>query len=516
MSRRNQPLNSAGIIGGGIGGIATATLLAKAGLHVEVFEKQPSLGGRAGLLEADGFRFDTGPSWFLMPEIFEHYFELVGTSLDKELELERLSPGYKVFFENAEPITVQGDLDKDAATFEAIEPGAGDRLRTYVGRAEQAYTAATKSFLYTNFDSPRSLLNRTSLTAGPRMLRMALTDIDSYVSNLFKDRRLKQILEYPMVFLGSSPYEAPALYQLMSFLDFKQGVYYPQGGMYRLIERMHALAEQSGVVFHTGTDVTAIVTQDGHATGIRLADGAVRGFDVIVSNADLHHTETQLLPEEARSYPQQYWDKRQPGPSALLMYLGVKGKLPELEHHNLLFTDDWKTNFGSIFDDKRWPEPASIYLCKPSASDKTVAPDGHENLFILVPMQADETVTQTDLEVHADRYLAQIEAMTGINDLRQRIVYRSFRGPSDFADRYNAWHGTALGLSHRLTQSAFLRPGNKSKRLDNLYYAGGNTVPGIGLPMCLISAELVYKRLAGDKNSSASRHINRLDGAGDD
>lgn len=501
------------IIGAGIGGIATANILAKAGYSVDVFEKNDQPGGRAGLLEKDGFRFDTGPSWYLMPEVFEHYFFLFDRRVEDELELTRLSPAYKVFFEHEPPITIRSDIDQDAATFESIESGAGNKLRDYVEKGDKTYRLALKHFLYSNFTSPRDFMRRDLVRQGTTMARLALRPIDSYVSTFVQDRRLKQILEYPAVFLGSSPFEAPALYSLMSALDFKEGVFYPQGGIYRVIERLMAIGNELGVTYHFNSPAKRIVTSQGKATAIELDDGTIKKADIVIANADLHFTETMLLDPADQSYSQSYWSKKQAGPSALLAYLGVKGTLPELEHHNLYFADAWEENFEAIFATKTIPSPASLYICKPSASDATVAPKGKENVFVLVPLPAGITMDQKELEQYGNAYLEQIERATDIKDFRRRIVSKTFFGPDEFATKFHAWQSTALGPSHILRQSAFFRTPNKSRRLDNLYYVGGSTTPGIGLPMCLIGAELVYKRIINDRRSGPIERIHSQDPA---
>ncbi len=499
------------IIGAGIGGLATANLLAKAGYSVSVYEKNAAPGGRAGLLERDGFRFDTGPSWYLMPDVFKHYFELLDRDVSAELDLVRLSPAYKVFFESQPPLTITSNIDTDAATFESIEAGAGAQLRKYVADGDIVYQLSLRHFLYSNFTSLFDFLKRDILARSLSLLHRAVTPIDRYVSGFVHDQRLKQILEYPMVFLGTSPFAAPAIYSLMSALDFREGVFYPRGGMFTIIERLVSIGESLGVTYHFNAPVNHIKTQDGIAVGIQLSDGQEVVADIVISNADLHFTETKLLDTSDQSYPQAYWQKKQAGPSALLMYLGVKGTLPTMEHHNLLFVDSWEQNFKDIYIDKRNPSPASIYVCKPSASDDTVAPDGHENVFILVPLPPDATVDDTDIESLADQYIAQFSQMTGINDFAERIVSRELFGPNDFRTKFHAWQATALGPSHILKQSALFRTSNKSKKVKNLYYVGGSTTPGIGLPMCLIGAELIYKRLAGDSRGGPVAKIERIE-----
>lgn len=498
------------VIGAGIGGLATANILAKAGYSVDVYEKNGQPGGRAGMMEVKGFRFDTGPSWYLMPDVFDQYFSLFDTSSDEQLDLVRLSPAYKVFFEDGEPITITSDPDKDAATFEAIEKGAGQKLKEYVEKGDEIYRLSQKHFLYTNFISIKDFAKTDIVRRGRLMSRLALMPIDRYVRKFVKDQRLQQILEYPMVFLGTSPFNAPALYSLMSALDFREGVFYPQGGIYTIIEKLVAIGKELGVNYHFNSPIDKILSQDGLAIGVRLADGKEFSANIVLSNADLHFTETKLLSEKDRTYPSSYWDTKEPGPSALLMYLGVRGEIPEMEHHNLFFVKDWEDNFTSIFSTKKFPIPASIYVCKPSATDSSVAPKGYENLFVLVPLPPGINTSEESLADIADTYLAQIEKHFGIPDLKKRIAVKRLFGPHDFENKFNAWQGTALGPSHILRQSAIFRSKNHSKKLKNLYYVGGFTTPGIGLPMCLIGAEMVYKRIIGDKSGGPLKDIKRV------
>ena len=486
------------IIGAGIGGLTTAALLARDGYAVEIYESADQVGGRAGSFEADGFTFDTGPSWYLMPRVFERTFELLGTTVDAELDLVKLHPAYKVFYEHADPITITGNEKKDTATFEAIEPGAGKALTKYINEGNEIYELSLKYFLYTNFSRPYELLKREVLQHGPRMLRLAFTPLHKHVAKYVNDKRLQQILEYPMVFLGSSPFSAPAIYSLMSALDFREGVFYPKGGLYTIIRSIERLATESGVTIHLNSPVSDIHYHDNVATGVTLGDGTKVTADFVVSNADIHHTETTMLPPAMQSYPESYWKKSEPGVSAMLMYLGVEGKLPTLEHHNLLFVDDWQKNFEDIYENKKMPSPASMYVCKPSQSDN-VAPAKHENVFVLVPLPSGVVPSDDEMNELADRYLEQLATMTGVPDLADRIVFKRLFGPNDFLTRYHSYQASALGSSHLLRQSAVFRTPNRSKKLRNLFYVGGNTVPGVGLPMCLIGAELVYERITGNK-----------------
>lgn len=492
MSRDNS--KKVVIIGAGIGGLATANLLAQSGYEVHVYEKNKQLGGRAGQFTKKGFTFDTGPSWYLMAEVFERYYNLLGTSTKKELDLIKLKPAYKIYSGN-EALTIFGDRKRDMKTFDKLEPGAGQKLIQYVDRSREIYQLALRHFLYTNFDSTRQLLHKDVVKNLGSMVVLATTPLHRYVKKYIQHPRLQQILEYPTVFLGSSPYSAPALYSLMSALDFDEGVYYPKGTMYAVVESLVKIGKKAGVYYHVNAGVKRIITKEGSAKGILLESGEKIEADIVISNADLHFTETKLLKPSEQTYPKAYWDKREPSPSALLVYLGIKGRVPEFEHHTLLFTENWKENFHNIFAKKAIPNPASLYISKTSQSDAT-APKGDENIFVLVPLPAGKTISPTALEKLADTYLEQIHQTTGV-DLKGRTITRTLFGPGNFSSKYNAWQSTMLGPSHRLTQSAFFRTPNKSKKVANLYYVGASTVPGIGVPMCLISAELVHKRIVG-------------------
>ncbi len=489
------------VIGGGIGGLAVALLLAKQGNKVSLYEQLDSLGGRARQFTVKGYTFDMGPSWYLMPKVYEHFFDLIDVNIYNELELKKLIPAYRVFFEKQRPITLLGDLTADMRSFEKVEAGAGMALERYIEQAKRTYRLALKSFLYTNYDSATNLLNSGALTRTPKLAAATVGNLDKYISGFVKDQRLKQILGYPSVFLGTSPFDAPALYHMMSAMDLYEGVYYPIGGMHSVIDVMIRQARKLGITLYTDTPVKRIIVKAGHAEGIELASGKVIPADLVISNADLHHTETTLLEPEYQSYPDSYWQKRTPGPSALLIYLGIEGKLHQLAHHNLFFVDDWRKNFDDIFDQKTWPTPASMYISRPSATDKTIAPSGHEVISILVPLPAKSMTIQEQVEL-TSHYLQQFKRIIKEPDFDKRIKYQHAYAPNDFARDYHAWQNSALGLSHTLRQSAAFRPRTKSKKVDNLYYVGANTMPGIGLPMCLISAELILKRLMNDKSGS--------------
>lgn len=546
---------SAVVIGAGVAGLATATLLSLEGYDVTVIDRLSQPGGRAGSYttqDTPGFRWDSGPSWYLMPEAFDHFYRLCGTTTEEQLDLVDLQPAYRVITgPSADEQDAEGVVGTEGAgdagnaldrvlditpetiidTFESIEPGAGERLRKYLQKSSLVYEVAIQKFLYNNFTRPQNLMTWEMLLHARLLAVLLARSLDSYVKTVAQDSRLRQVLSYPAVFLSTEPKGAPALYSLMSHTDLIQGPKYPRGGFAAVVDSLVRLAKDSGVKFQMDTEVTEIVTfgKKPRVRGVRVSGGDVDGqhssiipADVVVSAGDVKHTETTLLPQSLQTYPEKYWDKRNPGLSSVLIYAGVKGKLPELAHHTLLFSKDWDPDFEAVFGPQKSPKEPwshSIYVSKTSATDPDVAPEGYENLFVLVPAAADPGIghgsayLEASSNAHgvaagrvedervrsiAKQAIALIAQWAGIDDLAQRIVVSKTVGPADFAERYYSWSGGAIGPAHTLAQSAFFRGKNKSAKVENLYYAGATTVPGVGVPLCLISAENIIKRLRAD------------------
>ena len=488
------------VIGGGIGGLAFAALAAKVGYDVTLLEKNDKLGGVANQFEAQGFTFDMGPSWYLMPDVFQNYFELLGERVEDYLDLTQLDPSYRIFFQGkSRSLDFYSDLERDLPTFEMLEPGSGPKLKEYLEKSKYQYEIALGGFMYKNYDNITDFLNKQVATEGRELEVFA--KMSDYVAKHFSSDEVQKVMQYTLVFLGSSPYNTPALYNIMSHIDFNMGVFYPQGGIHQIPRALQKIGEKTGVKYRTGVSVKSINTKRGpQVKGVTLENGEFLEADVVVSNAPIHHTES-LLPKPYRDHSKKYWDRRTLAPSALIMYLGVKGKVDSLTHHNLLFSPDWKKNFGEIFDTPQWPSEPSLYICAPSKTDPNVAPEGDENLFILVPIPPRMEYTDAELESQADRFLGIIEKEMHIPDLRERIVYKRVFSSKDFTAHYNKLGGTALGLAHTIQQTAILRPNNQSKKVKNLLYVGADTNPGIGMPIQLISAELALKRLIGDKSA---------------
>ncbi len=487
------------IIGAGIGGLGLAAMLAKAGFDVTVVEKNEGLGGRARQFTQDGFTFDMGPSWYLMPDVFEHFFCLLGERVEDHLHLVKLSPSYRIFADDGTVIDLEADPDKAASLFESIEPGAGAKLRRYLDASRYQYDVVMQNFMHKNFDTPLDFLTWRMVQAGTKL--SAFTTMSRYVARFFKTPLLQKIMQYQLLFLGSSPFKTPSIYNVMGHIDFNMGVYYPMGGIHRLVEALADIARKHGAAIRSGVAVAKILVRDGTARGIRLADGETIEADIVVSNADIHHTETQLLDEPWRSFTPRYWEKRQLAPSALIVYMGIKGRADSLLHHNIVFNADWEASFAELFEGRHWPRHPSYYVCCPSRTDPDVAPESCETLFMLMPIAAQLDYSPAIVERMAAQMLELVEERLGVTGLRaRRVTSRTFSG-ADFASDYNSFGGSALGLAHSLTQTALFRPNNRSKRVSNLFHVGAGTNPGIGMPICLISAQLAYKRICGISTS---------------
>ena len=480
------------VIGGGFGGLSTACYLADAGADVTLLEKNEQLGGRASRLEADGFRFDMGPSWYLMPDVFERFFGHFDRSPEEYYTLTHLDPHYRVFWKDGDRVDVLPDMEHNRELFEAYEPGAGDALDAYLEEAERTYEIGMEHFVYEDRPRLRDYVDRDVMRYSWGL--SLLGKMQGHVEGYFDHPKLQQLMQYTLVFLGGSPTNTPALYNLMSHVDFNMGVYYPDGGLGAVVDGIVELAEELGVEFVVDAEVTGIEGRYG-AFAVDTVGGDRYLADIVVSNADYAHTERELLPERKRQYTEEYWESRTFAPSAFLLYLGVEGDVPELAHHTLVLPTRWEEHFAQIFDDPAWPDDPAYYLCVPSKTDETVAPEGHSNLFALVPIAPGLEDTPELRDEYRNLVLDDIAENTG-TELRDRIVFEETFCVEDFADRYNSYDGSALGLAHTLRQTSLFRPPHRSNAVDGLYFTGATTTPGIGVPMCLISGGLTAERIA--------------------
>jgi len=474
------------VIGAGFGGLAVANLLARDGFSVTVIEKNSQAGGRAQVWREKGFVYDMGPSWYLMPEVFENYFSIFGKKISDLFELKRLDPNYRVFFGDSAPIDIPSSMDGIEKVFEGIEPGSAKKLRRYLEAAKYQYDIAMKEFLYRDFSSVMDFFDLRLITQGLRL--HIFESVDKFARRYFKSDKLRKVLEYTMVFLGGSPDNTPALYSIMSHVDFGLGVWYPMGGMGRITEALEKVASENGVEIRLSEEVKKIKVSGGRVCGVETDLGSYP-CDLVVVNADYEHAESKLLDKEWRSFGRRYWESRKMGPSAYLIYLGLNKRIKGLQHHNLYLDEKWSEHFDTIFKRPQWPDNPSFYVSCPSKTDPSVAPEGCENLFVLVPVAAGIEDLPQIREKYFNKTIAHLEKLCGDSIKDSIIVKRDF-AHNDFIREYNSYKGTSLGLSHTLFQTAVFRPARKSKKADGLYYCGAYNHPGIGVPMVLISAQI--------------------------
>jgi phytoene desaturase len=494
MSNRN----TVSIVGGGIGGLATACYLARDGADVTLLEQHDDLGGVAGSFDSGGFRFDSGPSWYLMPDVFEQFFEDFGRSVEDAYDLERLDPGYRILWKDGDRLDVPADPKKLAPKLEAYEDGAADTFLRYLDKAEEVYDLAMERFVYPNREGLADWADWDVLRSAPRALPL-LRPMDAHVKKYFRHPKLRQLMEYKLVFLGGSPYNTPAVYMLMSHVDFNQGVYHPVGGMQSVVDGLADLAADLGVTVETGTPVTGL---DAGEDGVAVAtEAGIRRSDRVVANANPAIVERELLPAGQRDRDPGFWDEQTYGPSAYLLYLGVRGDVDPLRHHTLVMPTDWDHHFEQIFDEPAWPSDPAYYVHVPSKTDPSFAPDGHHSVFVLVPIAPGLKDGDARRAKMRETVLADL-AEQGV-DLRGRIEVEHDACVSEFRDHFGQPKGNALGLAHTLMQTGPLRPSRRAKNAPGLYYAGAYTKPGVGVPICLISGRQTAETLTADLGDGA-------------
>jgi len=479
------------IIGSGFSGLSAAAYAAKEGNEVHVFEKNSIPGGRARQFTTEnGYVFDMGPSWYWMPDLIDNFFTDFNVKRSDLFDLVSLNPQFKMIFSD-EDLLVPESFEELKELFERKEPGSANQLERFMASAKLKYEIGMRDFVtkpchsWFEFVSPKIMKNALKLDL--------LSNFRSYVSKYFQHPQLRALMEFPVIFLGASPKNIPAMYSLMNYGGYGLGTWYPMGGFYQLVLAMQKVAEAQGVHFHFNHAIEKIHVDNNRVTSI-LVNGESIPFDAVIASSDYHHTE-QLLDQKFKNYSEDYWSTRVFAPSCLIYYLGFNETIPNLKHHNLFFEHDLDKHVDSIYLRKEWPENPLFYVCCPSKTDPGVAPDGHENIFLLMPLATGISDSEEVRERYLNMMLKRIESHTKVNDLSSKIDYKRSYCVSDFMSDYNAYQGNAYGLANTLSQTAVLKPSIKNKKLSNLFYTGQLTVPGPGVPPSIISGKIVAKEL---------------------
>ncbi len=472
------------ILGSGFSSLSAACYLASSGHNVTVFEKNDAIGGRARQLKVSGFTFDLGPSWYWMPDVFDSFFSDFNKKTSDYYELKKLSPAYKVFFGIDNFITIADNLLEIVKTFESIETGSGKKLEKFILNAQNNYDIAIKDLVYRPGESPLELV--TIETA--KKVDQFFSNISKDVRKLFKNEKLIQILEFPVLFLGAKPSNTPSFYSFMNYADFGLGTWQPTNGFHDVITGMSSLAKELGVTILTNSNVEKIIVDNKNIKGI-VVNGEIKNCDIVLSGADYHHTET-LLDNEYRQYSEKYWDRKIFAPSSLLFYVGFDKKLKNVAHHNLFFDVDFNKHAKEIYDNPQWPTEPLFYANFTSLTNSKTAPVGCENGFFLIPIAPGIEDTPQLRAAYFEKIISRFEKIT-CQDVRKNIIFERSFCVNDFVKDYNSYKGNAYGMANTLLQTAFLRPKLKSKKVNNLYFTGQLTVPGPGVPPSLISGKLV-------------------------
>ena len=494
--------NKALVIGAGFAGLSAASFLAKKGWEVTIVEKNEMPGGRARKFEAEGFTFDMGPSWYWMPDVFEKYFGSFGKKVSDFYQLQRLDPSYRVYFEKA-TWDLPANYEALKNLFESIEPGAANALDLFLAEAKYKYEVGVGKLVYQPSLSITEFIDY-ELIKGVFKLDL-FQSMKTHIARYFKHPYIQFLMEFPVLFLGALPENTPALYSLMNYADIKGGTWYPEFGMYSIVDGMVKVAKSLGVQFKLGEEVMHVVVENGTANKVvtKINDTGVDNiysFDVLIGAGDYHHIETNLLEKKYQSYSKKYWDSRVLAPSSLLFYVGLNKKLNGVTHHSLFFDTDFSVHGNEIYNNPIWPSNPLFYASVPSVTDTSVAPEGCENLFLLIPIAAGlEGDTAEIREKYFDILMDRLEKKWG-QSIKDAIIYKRSYAVADFKNDYHSFKGNAYGLANTLLQTAFLKPSCKSKKVKNLYYTGQLTVPGPGVPPSLISGEVVANLICKQYN----------------
>lgn len=477
------------ILGSGFSSLAASCYLAKAGHKVTVFEKNSQIGGRARQYKKDGFLFDMGPTWYWMPDVFERFFNDFNKKPSDYYQLEKLNPAYEVYFGIGDSAVIPDSLDQIYSLFEKEEKGSSLHLKKFLKQAKNNYNVAVKDLVYRPGVSPLELITPKTINK----LNQLFFDIRSQIQKRFNNPRLIKILEFPVLFLGAKPGNTPAMYNFMNWADFGLGTWHPIGGMFEVIKAMESLAKELGVTFKTNANVEKIKVVNGSVEGIVVNGESHNSADVVLSGADYHHTET-LLDDQYRQYSEAYWNKKTFAPSSLLFYVGFNKKLKNVSHHTLFFDEEFDSHAEYIYDTPSWPKDPLFYASFPSISDNAFAPKEKEAATFLIPIASGIEDTEAHREKYFNIIIDRLEKLTN-QKLKDEVLFVKSYCINDFVEDYNSYKGNAYGLANTLTQTAFLRPKIKSKKVKNLYFTGQLTVPGPGVPPALISGKIAAESI---------------------
>lgn len=474
------------VIGAGFSGLSAATFLANKGFEVDLIERHSGPGGRARTFTEQGFTFDMGPSWYWMPDIFDRYFNLFGKKTSDYYKLKRLDPSYSVVWGKDDITHMPADMDQLLKLFDELDPGSGLRLKKFLEEAAYKYKVGVGKLV---FKPGNSLLEFADLDLIKGLFRLdVFTNMRSHVAKVTSNRRLREILEFPVLFLGALPQNTPALYSLMNYADMSLGTWFPEGGMFSIVDAMEKLAKEKGVKFYYNQSVKGFEIENKQVYEI-ITEQRNFAADVVISSADYHHTEG-LLPANYRNYSEAYWEKRVMAPSSILYYLGINKRIEHLPHHTLFFDQPFDPHAHQIYTNPSWPDNPLFYVSLTTKTDKSGAPDGFENMFVLIPVAAGLKDTPEIREHYYHLVMNRMESLTG-QSIKEHVIYRRDFACNDFVEDYSAFKGNAYGLANTLMQTAILKPSLRNKRLKNLFYTGQLTVPGPGVPPSLISGEVV-------------------------
>ena len=474
------------VIGAGFAGLSATCVLAKAGFRVTVLERNDQPGGRARVWEQDGFKFDMGPSWYWMPDVFENFFALFGKKPQDFYELKRLDPAYRVYFDKDEVVDIPADMPELEILFESIEPGSSNKLKQFLAQAKYKYEVGMGEYVFRPSHTLGEFIDWNLIRKSFSM--QLITSMSKHVRKYFKDPRLIKLLEFPVLFLGAKPQDTPAMYSMMNYADLVLGTWYPMGGMHEIVKAMVNVAEDLGVDIKLNTEVTKIDVTDSLVSKIQTSKG-IFNADFVIAGADYEHVDQQLIAEPNRNYDSKYWDSRTMSTSALLFYIGINKKLGDIKHHNLFFDEDFEQHAKEIYTTPKWPEKPLFYVCCPSKTDDTVAPAGCENLFFLIPLAPGLEDSETLRESYFNLIVNRFEKITG-ESIKDHIIVKRSYAMNDFKADYHSFKGNAYGLANTLGQTAFFKPAMQAKHIKNLLYTGQLTVPGPGVPPALISGQV--------------------------